>query len=122
VVKDKIRTLARNLRHYQTEWEGRLWGYLRDRRLGGFKFRRQHPVGNYILDFYCPKKKLAVEVDGSQHGLDEQLTRDQKRTADLEKKGIRVLRYWDVDLSQNLDGVLNDILAELENRDGESVN
>ena len=115
----RIRNLARTLRHNQTELEGRLWDHLRDRRLGRYKFPRQHPIGNFILDFYCREKKLAVSMVG------QQMTRDKnEQPADclLEKEGIRVLRYWNIDLLQNLDGVLNDILAELESRDGESVN
>jgi very-short-patch-repair endonuclease len=118
LIKNRITILARNLRHNQTEVEGRLWQYLRDGRLGGYKFRRQHPIKDYILDFYCPEKKLAVELDGGQHDMAKQMAYDQKRSSILEKGGIRVLRYWDIEVLQNLDGVLDDILGELENREG----
>lgn len=114
MVKSNIKIFARQLRKNQTEMESRLWQYLRDRRLGGYKFRRQHPVSGYILDFYCPEKKVAVELDGGQHDLAEQMEYDQIRTDILEKMGIKVLRYWDNAVLQNLDGVLDDILEELD--------
>jgi very-short-patch-repair endonuclease len=68
-----------------TEAERKLWGYLRDRRFGGRKFRRQHPVGPYFLDFYCPEGRLAIELDGSQHAEDAQRLHDEKRSSDLER-------------------------------------
>jgi very-short-patch-repair endonuclease len=88
---------------------------LRDRRLGGYKFRRQHPIKNFILDLYCPEKKLAVELDGGQHDTKHQIEYDQNRTAILEKEGIKVLRYWDNEVLKYADGILNDILEELDN-------
>jgi very-short-patch-repair endonuclease len=108
--------LAKSLRKNQTEVECFLWQYLRAKRLSGHKFRRQHPIGNYILDFYCPEKKLAIEVDGGQHGEGNQMYHDQKRTADLEKNGICVLRYWDYEVLTNTNGILDDIIQELESR------
>jgi very-short-patch-repair endonuclease len=116
LAKNTINNLAKILRHNQTEVEGYLWQYLRDRRLGGYKFRRQHPLKKYILDLYCPEKKLAVELDGGQHDTTQQIEYDQKRTASLEKEGIKVLRYWDNEVIQNTNGVLDDILEELKNR------
>jgi very-short-patch-repair endonuclease len=111
-----LRELARSLRKNQTEAEGYLWQYLRDRRLVGYKFRRQYPIGNYILDFYCPQKKLAIELDGGQHGTNHGLAYDQHRTAILEKHGIKVIRYWDNEVFQNTNNVLDDIIQELEKR------
>ena len=90
----KNQDLAKTLRKDQTDVEGFLWQFLRAKRLQGYKFRRQHPIGGYILDFYCPEKKLAIEVDGGQHSEDNQMVYDQNRTAILEKDGIRVLRFW----------------------------
>jgi very-short-patch-repair endonuclease len=116
LVKSNIKINAKILRHNQTEIEGYLWQYLRDRRLGGYKFRRQHPIKNFILDFYCPEKKLSVELDGGQHDTTRQIEYDQNRTAILEKEGIKVLRYWDNEVFQNTDGILNYILEELDNR------
>jgi len=116
LTKSKIMIFARKLRHNQTEIEGHLWQYLRDRRLGGYKFRRQHPIKDFILDFYCPEKKLAVELDGGQHDTNQQIIYDQNRTAILEKENIKVLRFWDNEALQNTDGILDVILEELENR------
>ena len=95
----------RELRQQQTDAEARLWYFLKSRHLGGFKFRRQHSVGPYILDFYCPSAGLAVELDGSQHG--NQLAYDERRTAFLAGEGIRVVRFTN-------DHVLRDPLVVLE--------
>jgi very-short-patch-repair endonuclease len=89
-----------------TDAEAILWRSLRTRRFGRFKFRRQHPVGNYVLDFYCAEAKLAIELDGGQHAREDHSTPDKARTRDLEKRGIRVLRFWNNEVFQNLDGVM----------------
>ncbi|MEO6065962.1 MAG: DUF559 domain-containing protein [Lysobacterales bacterium] len=86
-----------------------LWQHLRDRRLLGFKFRRQHRVGPYFADFACVEARVIIELDGSQH-LD-QSTYDQARTAHLEAEGYRVLRVWNNELTANLQGVLEAIVA-----------
>jgi very-short-patch-repair endonuclease len=112
----KYQDLAKTLRKNQTDVEGFLWQFLRAKRLQGYKFRRQHPICGYILDFYCHGKKLAIEVDGGQHGQDDQMVQDQNRTAILEKNGIRVLRFWDQDVMTNIDNILDDIVQELEKR------
>lgn len=88
----------------------RLWSALRDRRMVGFKFRRQHPVGRFVVDFACTKHHLIVEADGSQH-LDN--AHDVKRMRWLEAQGWRVLRFWDNDILTNTDGVLEAILEAL---------
>ena len=105
----RSRTFARRLRQSQTEAEIRLWTFLRGSRLSGFKFRRQHPVPPYVLDFYCDDAKLAVELDGSQH---TEVT-DLERTRALQSKGIRVLRFWDNDALSRTEAVLETILASL---------
>src|SRR5438874_1632896 len=74
---------ARDMRRAPTQAEQRLWSLLRDRRLGGFKFRRQHPVGGYILDFFCESASTAIELDGTQHTTPEGIAYDERRTADL---------------------------------------
>ena len=104
----RSRTFARRLRQSQTEAEIRLWTFLRGSRLSGFKFRRQHPVPPYVLDFYCDDAKLAVELDGSQH---TEVT-DLERTRALQSKGIRV-RFWDNDALSRTEAVLETILASL---------
>ncbi|MDY6867497.1 MAG: endonuclease domain-containing protein [Chloroflexota bacterium] len=108
-----IRNRARDLRKKQTPAESLLWSKLRSRQLSGFKFRRQHPIDNYILDFYCSEAHLAVEIDGSQHINSENKEMDDARTAFLMKKGIRVIRFWNNDVLNNLDDVIAEIDATL---------
>ncbi|MBB5745927.1 endonuclease domain-containing protein [Brevundimonas variabilis] len=97
---------AARMRRNLTPPEARLWRYLKGGNLGGAKFWRQHPVGVYILDFYCPAAKLAVEVDGAVHAIPEKILHDRRRTAGLEAQGIRVLRYPAITIRDELDGVL----------------
>ena len=105
---------ARRLRHDQTDVERKLWYALRGRRFGGFKFRRQQPIGPYSADFVCFDRKLIVELDGDQHGLDQNAAADAARTARFERDGFRVKRYWNHELNDNFDGVLDDILREID--------
>jgi very-short-patch-repair endonuclease len=95
--------LQRVLRANMTDAEQELWRHLRRRQLGGFKFRRQHPFGNYILDFVCLETKLVIEVDGGQHVANREM--DAQRTADLEKAGFHVLRFWNHEVLQDLEAV-----------------
>jgi very-short-patch-repair endonuclease len=92
-----------------TEEEIILWSRLKNKKLGGFKFRRQYSVGPFILDFYCPEKKLAIEVDGGGHFTDEAIVADGKRQAFIERFGIRFLRITNTDVRKNLHGVLVEI-------------
>ena len=105
---------ARSLRRKPTDAEALLWSELRNRDLLGFKFRRQHPVGKRILDFYCAEAKLAVELDGSGHCYDVQREEDLDREIELYEKGIRVLRFDNSDIFENLDGVLNLIIYAID--------
>lgn len=100
---------ARRLRRAQTDAERALWFRLRDRRLAGLKFRRQIPIGFFIVDFCCESARLIVELDGGQHA--ERNAEDAMRTADLEALGYLVLRFWNNDVINNTDGVLKTILA-----------
>src|SRR5918999_2508245 len=84
---------ARVLRRKQTWAEKLMWSWLRDRRFNGWKFRRQHPLGPYYIDFFCEEARLAVELDGYGHGLPDKLVRDQERKRFLNRIGIMVLRY-----------------------------
>ena len=102
---------ARQLRVEATDAEARLWQRLRNRMLGGFKFRRQFPVGPYIADFVCIERKLIVELDGGQHADNPA---DERRTRFLERRGYRVIRFWNPDVLANTDGVLEMIFIELE--------
>ncbi len=110
----KILTRAYELRHNLTEAESRLWRVLRSHRVNNVHFRRQHAIGNYIVDFCAPFRKLIIELDGSQH-LDQE-EYDAERTAFLQSKGFRVLRFWNSDVANNLDGVLSNILEALESK------
>ena len=103
---------ARQLRARQTDAERKLWFLLRDRRLNGAKFRRQVPIGNYIVDFVCQQAKLIVELDGGQHA--DQVAYDTARPNWLEGVGYRVLRIWNNDLNGNEEGVLTAIFNELD--------
>lgn len=94
--------------------ERRLWARIRNKQLGGFRFRRQHTVGPYIADFACIESQLMVELDGDQHGRDDRLARDRRRDACLEEDGWRVLRFWNEEIYTNIDGVLNTILYEAQ--------
>ena len=99
------------MRRIATDAERKLWFLLRDRRLDGIKFRRQVPFGPYILDFVCFERGLVVEVDGGQHAESES---DVKRDAYLRAEGFRTVRYWNTDVLKNPDGVLTDLVAQLE--------
>ena len=101
------------MRSEATDAEKKLWSILRDRRLEGFKFRRQVPVAGFIVDFYCIEAGLVVECDGGQHSLPEQKEYDRIRTASLEKLGIRVLRFWDCDVLKDTDAVKRTVYRQL---------
>jgi len=104
------------MRHEQTEAEKRLWGYLRAKRLQGWKFNRQVPIPPYIVDFLCDEAKLIVEVDGTTHGDAHEVKYDDQRTEHLEKFGYRVFRCYNADVFENLNGVLDGILIALEQK------
>jgi very-short-patch-repair endonuclease len=105
---------ARSFRKRPTDAERRLWFHLRNRELLGFKFRRQHPLGNRILDFYCEEAKLAVELDGSGHYYDLKREDDLDREIELYEKGVRILRFSNSDVLENVDGVLNLIIYAID--------
>jgi len=109
---------ARRLRRDQTDEERQLWRELRAGRFAGFKFRRQHPVGNYCLDFDCPAARLSVELDGSQHGFPEQRKHDARRTERLASEGIAELRFWNGQWHTNREGAPLEIWNALHRRTG----
>ena len=104
---------ARRLRRNMTPAENVLWRELRNRRLCGAKFRRQKPMGHYIVDFICDEAKLIVEIDGGQHGIEASRANDSVRTRWLEARGYRVMRFWNPDVLKNMEGVLSAISEEL---------
>ena len=108
-----IKQRARQLRRAATEAEKKLWYRLRCQQMG-YRFRRQQPLGRYIVDFVCFDRRLVIELDGGHHGDPEQLVYDQARTQWLEGRGFRVLRFWNGDVFQELEGVLETIAEELK--------
>ena len=86
-----------------------MWSILRSRKLSGFKVRRQYPIGGYIVDYYCVKERLAIELDGGQRADEENLKYDEKRTARLNELGVRVMRFWDHDVLKDTDVVTESI-------------
>lgn len=94
--------------------EAKLWYALRNRRLNGWKFRRQCPIDRFIVDFVCHDAKLIIEVDGATHGTTEEQSRDRMRTQTLEACGFHVLRVTNTDVFENLDGVRETILTAIE--------
>ena len=107
---------ARSLRADQTRPEALLWQALRGRRLGGFKFVRQEPIGPYFVDFVCRDERFIVEVDGATHSTSDELRRDANRTEFLLARGYQVARFGNDEVYRNLGGVLATILAKLDAR------
>jgi very-short-patch-repair endonuclease len=101
---------ARHLRRTATAAEKRLWSRLRNRQLADLKFRRQHPIGNRVVDFFCEEAKLAIELDGSGHRRHFSETSDLDREIELYEQGVRVIRFHNRAVLLNLDGVLNAII------------
>lgn len=102
-------SLARKLRSNTTDVEQILWFRLRNRQIEGVKFRRQHVINHFIVDFVSVEKKLIIEIDGGQHNQDTNKKEDEKRTLFLQKKGFKVLRFWNNELLENIEGVLERI-------------
>ena len=108
------RKYARDLRANMTEAEHKLWSYIRNKQLDGYRFRRQHPVGKYITDFACVRENLIIEVDGATHGDAREIAYDAARTKLLQSQGWRIARYGNEDIYKNIDDVLDDIDAHLK--------
>jgi very-short-patch-repair endonuclease len=106
-----IYDLYRKLRQKQTDAEKFLWECLRRERLNGLKFRRQHPIGRYIADFYCPEAHLVIELDGRIHRVKDQKDYDKVHQEIIELRGIRVLRIKNEEIEQNIEGVLRKVLS-----------
>jgi len=114
----RIRDFAKRMRREPTDAEARMWKLLRDHRLANFKFRRQVPFQNFILDFVCFERRLVIEIDGSQHASSE---RDTARDTALRAESFRIARYWNSDVLQRPASVLEDILAKLSERAANSA-
>ncbi len=112
---DNAKTLrARHLRREGSQAERLLWRALRAKRLGGCKFVRQEPIGPFFVDFVCRARKLVIEIDGATHTTEHELDGDSRREALLRRLGYRVVRAGNIEIYQNLDGVVETILAALE--------
>jgi very-short-patch-repair endonuclease len=107
---------ARQLRRTETWAEKLMWRWLRDRRFSGYKFRRQHPVGKYQLDFFCEEAELNIELDGSQHGFPDQRKHDEEREKFLKSLGIKTLRFWNSRLRRDAQTIRDTIFTELQTR------
>ena len=112
-----ILTKAKALRKNSTDVERILWQKLRNRQLGGYKFKRQVPIGSYIVDFMCASARLVVELDGGQHN--EQQAYDQRRTHYLKTKSFKVIRFWNNEVIENLSGILDTLTLALSQRERE---
>jgi len=115
-LNSELLSFARKLRQRHTDAERFMWALLRDRRFCGFKFRRQHPCGRYILDFYCHEAKLAIELDGGQHNTDAARRTDKNRNAFLADERIDVLRFWNHEVLGETEAVLEAIHKALTAR------
>jgi very-short-patch-repair endonuclease len=111
MAQKRLTSIARKLRSDMTDAERRLWSHLRASQLGGFKFTRQLPIEDYVVDFACRSARLAIELDGGQHADN---AADEARTRVIEAHGYRVIRFWNNDVLQNTEGVLLAILEELK--------
>src|SRR5438552_2432962 len=108
-----LQLLSKRLRRTQTDAERKLWMRLRDRQLNGLKFRRQQPIGRYIVDFFCPEHRLVIELDGGHHA--DQIQADKRRTEFLTEAGYRVLRFWDHEVLNDTALVLQQIFDTVNN-------
>lgn len=113
-MRNKLIEVARRLRKKQTPQEHKLWAVLRNRKVMDCKFRRQQPIGPYVVDFYCHEKKLVIELDGGHHAEEDQRDRDLTRDAFLEGQGDTVLRFWNNEVDNNLEGVVESIVQHLD--------
>ncbi len=115
----ELKELARKLRKTSAKAEIKLWINVKGKQLMGYDFHRQKPIDSYIVDFFCNKLKLAVELDGSTHGFEKVFERDKRKEQGLKELGIAVLRYKDNDVINNIEGVLEDIkscIRKIENK------
>ena len=101
---------AKILRRNQTPQEGKLWRLLKAKNINNVKFRRQFPIGKYIVDFCCPERKLIIEVDGGGHNIDNEIKRDEERDKFFKKEGFIILRFWNNEVDRNIEGVYQKVI------------
>ena len=110
----KLKGRRRDLRRAQTPAEKILWEHIRDKKLDGHRFRRQYGAGPYILDFYCPSLRLAIELDGKQHAQKELVEYDKERALYPSSLDIRTLRFWNSEVTENITEVIDNIIDETQ--------
>jgi very-short-patch-repair endonuclease len=110
-MKERLLKFAKGMRHQPTNAETLIWTALRGARLQGFKFKRQQPIGAYIVDFVCFEHSLIIEIDGGQHG--DEVSKDRERSNWLRRQGFRVLRFWNNEVMERKDDVLESIIRAL---------
>jgi very-short-patch-repair endonuclease len=114
--RSSMRYRRQVLRRNMSKEEIILWSRIRRKQVGGYKFRRQYSVGSYVLDFYCPELKLAIEIDGVSHNSSENKRYDQERQNEIEGLGIAFLRFYNADINNNLNKVLEIINKKIKSR------
>jgi very-short-patch-repair endonuclease len=119
--KEETRQKRRVLRKNETDAERRLWAYLRNRRISGFKYFRQYGIGSYIADFYCPELNLVVEIDGGQHYSDEGKAYDSHREQYMTSIGIRTIRFSNSDVLKHTEAVMKRLCEELRGKTNEEL-
>ena len=102
---DELHNKARYLRNNMTKQEQKIWSIIKNKSFYGYRFLRQYPIGNYIVDFVCRSKKVVIEIDGGQHNANKNIQYDNKRTKFLEEMGYKVVRFWNNDIDTNMLGV-----------------
>ncbi len=110
---NRLKEYSRRLRKNTTDAEKMLWSNIRGKQLKGYQFYRQKPIGNFVADFYCPKGSLVIELDGGQHYSEEEKVKDNNRDKCMEGMGLKVLRFSDRDVFENLKGVIEKIWSYL---------
>ena len=110
---NRLKGYSQQLRKDMTDAEKLLWSKIRGKQFKGYQFYRQKPIGNFIVDFYCPKINLVIELDGGQHYTEEGKAKDNDRDKYLEGEGLRVLRFSDRDIFENMEGILESIWSSL---------
>lgn len=111
-----FKLVRRRLRKQMTEAELLFWSKIKNKQLYAYKFRRQYGIGPFIVDFYCPKLKLVIEIDGGQHAKLENIDYDKSRTAYFQSMDIKVIRYWNHEVMNNIDGVYLDLQGQIKKR------
>jgi very-short-patch-repair endonuclease len=110
---NRLASYSRELRKNMTDAERYLWSKVRMRQVRGCQFYRQRIIGDYIVDFFCPRAKLVIEVDGGQHSSDEITAADEERDEYLKSKGLKVIRFNDIEVLRNIEGVVEKILENM---------